>query len=58
MCASCRYEEVSRGRTGHAEAVQVTFDANTVSLVQLLDVFFEIHDPTTLDSQGACARRA
>ena len=58
MCASCRHGEVARGRTAHAEAEQTTFEANTVALVQRLDVFFEIHDPTTLDRQGACARRA
>ena len=47
-----RYEEVARGRTGHAEAVQVHYDANIIGLSQLLDVYFDIHDPTSLNRQG------
>ena len=47
------YEQVCTGRTGHAEVVQVTFDPDEVSFADLLDVFFSIHDPTTLDRQGA-----
>jgi peptide-methionine (S)-S-oxide reductase len=47
------YAQVSSGRTGHAEAVQVTFDPAVVSYDRLLDVFFSTHDPTTLDRQGA-----
>ena len=47
-----RYTDVVSGTTGHAEAVEVTFDAELVQLNQLLDVFFEIHDPTTLNRQG------
>ncbi len=47
------YEQVSGGRTGHAEAVQVTFDPRVVSYDSLLDVFWSTHDPTTLDRQGA-----
>jgi len=47
------YEQVCTGRTGHAEVVQVTFDPDEVSFEDLLDVFFSIHDPTTLDRQGA-----
>lgn len=47
------YEQVCSGRTGHAEVVQVTFDPDEVSFEDLLDVFFSIHDPTTLDRQGA-----
>jgi peptide-methionine (S)-S-oxide reductase len=47
------YREVCSGTTGHAEVVQVTFDANLLSYRDLLNVFFAIHDPTTLNRQGA-----
>jgi peptide-methionine (S)-S-oxide reductase len=47
------YEQVCGGRTGHAEVVQVTFDPRTISFRDILDVFFTIHDPTTLNRQGA-----
>lgn len=47
------YGQVSTGRTGHAEAVQITFDPRVVSYDRLLDVFWATHDPTTLDRQGA-----
>jgi peptide-methionine (S)-S-oxide reductase len=46
------YEEVCGGRTGHAEVVQVTFDPDVVAFADLLQVFFTIHDPTTLNRQG------
>jgi len=47
------YEQVCSGRTGHAEVVQVTFDPATISFKEILEVFFTIHDPTTLNRQGA-----
>lgn len=47
------YEQVSSGATGHAEAIQITFDPSIISYDKLLDVFFATHDPTTLDRQGA-----
>ena len=47
------YRSVCEGTTGHAEAVEVVFDADTVAFDQLLDVFFATHDPTTLNRQGA-----
>ena len=48
-----KYQEVCAGTTGHAEVVQVTFDPQVTSFKELLEVFFTIHDPTTLNRQGA-----
>jgi peptide-methionine (S)-S-oxide reductase len=46
------YEQVCTGTTGHAEVVQITYDPAQISFGDLLDVFFTIHDPTTLNRQG------
>ena len=46
------YEAVCSGQTGHAEVVQIGFDPKIVSFKEILEVFFVIHDPTTLDRQG------
>jgi len=46
------YNQVCDGDTGHAEVVQIKYDADVVSFSELLDVFFTIHDPTTLNRQG------
>jgi peptide-methionine (S)-S-oxide reductase len=46
------YKEVCNGTTGHAEAVQITFDPRVVSYAKLLEIFFVVHDPTTLNRQG------
>ena len=47
-----RYEQVSMGKTNHAEVVQVTFDANIISYEEILKIFSLMHDPTTLNRQG------
>ena len=47
------YKQVCRGRTGHAEAVEVTYDPDRISYEELLDVFWQSHNPTTKDRQGA-----
>ncbi len=47
------YEEVSRGTTGHAEVVQIEYDPGEISYKELLDMFWDAHDPTTLNRQGA-----
>jgi len=47
------YQSVCTGTTGHAEVVQVTFDPEIITFKEILEVFFSIHDPTTLNRQGA-----
>jgi peptide-methionine (S)-S-oxide reductase len=51
--ANPTYRQVCSGNTGHAEVVQVTFDPQVISFREILRVFFTIHDPTTLNRQGA-----
>lgn len=46
------YREVCMGTTGHAEGIKITFDSSVISFRELLEVFFETHDPTTLNRQG------
>ncbi len=46
------YREICTGRTGHAEAIKITFDPKEISFQELLEVFFATHDPTTLNRQG------
>ena len=46
------YEQVSSGTTGHAEVVQIEFDPRTISFQEILDIFWQIHDPTQLNRQG------
>ena len=50
--ANPSYEQVCSGTTGHAEVVRVSFDADRISLREVLEIFFTIHDPTTLNRQG------
>jgi peptide-methionine (S)-S-oxide reductase len=47
------YKSVCSGTTGHAEVVQVTFDPQVITFTEILEIFFSIHDPTTLNRQGA-----
>jgi peptide-methionine (S)-S-oxide reductase len=47
------YEQVTSKNTGHAEVVQIVFDPETISFDELLEVFWQVHDPTTLNRQGA-----
>jgi len=46
------YEQVCSGRTGHAEVVKVCFDSERISLREVLEIFFAVHDPTSLNRQG------
>jgi peptide-methionine (S)-S-oxide reductase len=46
------YEQVCEGRTGHAEVVRVSFDPGEITLREVLEIFFVVHDPTTLNRQG------
>ncbi|APA00242.1 peptide-methionine (S)-S-oxide reductase MsrA [Flavobacterium commune] len=46
------YKEICQGDTGHAEAIEISFDANAISFGELLELFFATHDPTTLNRQG------
>lgn len=47
-----RYEDVKKGRTGHAESLQIVFDPEKISYDEILDFFFRLHDPTTANRQG------
>ena len=51
--ANPTYQQVCSGATGHAEVVKVIYDQKEITLDELLDIFFAIHDPTTLNRQGA-----
>ena len=50
---TANYEAVCRGNTGHAEVIRIAYNPAKISYGQLLDVFFDAHDPTTLNQQGA-----
>ena len=47
------YKDICTGKTGHAEVIEIEFDADLISFTELLEVFFSTHDPTTLNRQGA-----
>ena len=47
------YQNICTGATGHAEIVDISYDSDVITLQELLDIFFVIHDPTTLNAQGA-----
>jgi len=47
-----RYEDVKKGRTGHAESLQIVFDPSKITFDEILDFFFRLHDPTTANRQG------
>lgn len=51
--ANPTYEQICTGATGHAEVVEVVFDEDQIDLEEILDIFFAIHDPTSLNQQGA-----
>ena len=51
--ANPSYDQVCSGKTGHAEAVQASFDPSRISYREILEIFFSMHDPTTLNRQGA-----
>jgi peptide-methionine (S)-S-oxide reductase len=51
--ANPTYENICSGATGHAEVVDISYDAQSITLSEILDIFFVIHDPTTLNQQGA-----
>jgi peptide-methionine (S)-S-oxide reductase len=53
MVANPTYEQVSTGTTGHAEVVQIIFDPKVISFKEILEIFFTMHDPTTLNRQGS-----
>jgi peptide-methionine (S)-S-oxide reductase len=53
--ANPSYRDVCNGTTGHAEVIQIVFDPKVISFKEILEVFFTVHDPTTLNRQGADA---
>lgn len=51
--ANPSYEQICTGATGHAEIIDISYDADVISRAELLEIFFAVHNPTTLNSQGA-----